>query len=57
MSKRVPLQARRSKRLLGLDPGEARIGVAVSDELGLFAHARPAIGGRHRATAPLWTFG
>ena len=30
-------------RLLGLDPGGRRTGVALSDELGLFAHARPAI--------------
>jgi len=27
------------KRALGIDLGEARIGVAVSDELGMFAHA------------------
>lgn len=31
------------RRLLGLDPGERRTGVAVSDELGLYAHPRPAI--------------
>jgi putative Holliday junction resolvase len=30
-------------RLLSLDPGEARIGVAISDDLGLFAHPRAAI--------------
>ena len=30
-------------RLLGLDPGERRTGVALSDDLGLFAHPRPAI--------------
>lgn len=36
-------------RLLALDPGEARIGVAVSDSLGLYAHPRPAI--RTRALA------
>ena len=30
-------------RLLSLDPGEARIGVAVSDDLGLYAHPRAAI--------------
>jgi len=33
----------RPRRLLGLDPGQRRIGVALSDELGLFAHPRPAI--------------
>jgi putative Holliday junction resolvase len=32
-------------RLLGLDPGERRTGVALSDELGLLAHPRPAIAG------------
>jgi len=31
------------RRLLALDPGDRRTGVAVSDELGLFAHPRPAI--------------
>lgn len=31
------------RRLLGLDPGTRRTGVAIADELGLFAHARPAI--------------
>lgn len=30
-------------RLLALDPGEARIGIAISDALGLYAHPRPAI--------------
>ncbi len=38
-------------RLLALDPGEARIGVAVSDALGLYAHPRPAIRTRSRAEA------
>lgn len=38
-------------RILALDPGEARIGVAVSDELGMLAHPRPAIPGRDRAAA------
>lgn len=36
-------------RLLALDPGERRVGVAVSDELGLFAHPRAAIVGRAEA--------
>ncbi len=35
-------------RLLALDPGERRTGVAVSDELGLYAHARPALIARTR---------
>lgn len=30
-------------RLLALDPGEARIGVAISDALGFYAHPRSAI--------------
>lgn len=37
------LPPRYPRRLLCLDPGEKRTGVAMSDELGLFAHARPAI--------------
>ena len=32
-------------RLLAVDPGSRRIGIAVSDELGMFAHARPALAG------------
>lgn len=38
--------------MLALDPGGKRTGVALSDELGLYAHARPAIlGGSAAATA------
>lgn len=33
-------------RILALDRGEARVGVAVSDELGLLAHPRPPLDGR-----------
>lgn len=36
-------------RLLALDLGESRVGVALSDELGLFAHPRPAIHVRSEA--------
>ena len=36
-------------RLLALDPGGRRTGVALSDELGLFAHPRPALTARSRA--------
>lgn len=36
-------QALHHRRLLALDPGSRRTGVALSDELGMFAHARPAI--------------
>jgi len=35
----------RPARLLGLDPGERRTGVALSDDLGMFAHPRAAITG------------
>lgn len=38
-------------RLLALDIGERRIGVAVSDDLGLFAHPRPALHIRSDAEA------
>jgi putative Holliday junction resolvase len=38
-----PQQPQRPHRLLALDAGERRIGVAISDELGLYAHVRPAI--------------
>jgi putative holliday junction resolvase len=33
----------RPRPLLGVDPGERRVGIALSDELGLFAHPRPAL--------------
>lgn len=36
-------QPPRPRRLLALDAGERRVGVALSDELGLFAHPRPAL--------------
>lgn len=36
-------------RLMALDFGSRRTGVAVSDELGLYAHPRPAIKGGTRA--------
>lgn len=36
-------QPGRQRRILALDPGGRRTGVAMSDELGMFAHARPAI--------------
>ncbi|MCA9823707.1 MAG: Holliday junction resolvase RuvX [Dehalococcoidia bacterium] len=44
-----PLLPPLPRRLLALDLGERRSGVAVSDELGLFAHARPAIHARDSA--------
>jgi len=33
-------------RILALDRGEVRVGVAVSDELGMMAHPRPFLDGR-----------
>jgi putative Holliday junction resolvase len=36
----VAAPPRRSRRTCALDPGKARIGVAVDDELGLMAHPR-----------------
>ena len=38
-------------RVAALDYGKARIGVAVSDELGLLAHPRPPIAARDRRAA------
>src|SRR5262245_43204453 len=38
-------------RLLALDPGAARIGVAVRDELALYAHPRPAVNARPAGNA------
>jgi putative Holliday junction resolvase len=35
-------------RAAAIDLGKARVGVAVADELGLFAHPRPLIDGRDR---------
>jgi putative Holliday junction resolvase len=42
-------QLRIRRRILGLDLGEARIGVAVSDELGLLAHPVETIPANARA--------
>lgn len=39
------------RRILALDPGEARIGVALSDELGMLAHPRSAIPARDQRHA------
>ncbi len=39
------------RRLLAVDPGRRRTGVALSDELGLYAHPRPAIVTRSMAEA------
>ncbi len=37
-------------RVAALDLGKVRVGVAVSDEHGMFAHPRPALAGRDRKT-------
>lgn len=34
------------RRVLALDRGEVRVGVAISDELGMLAHPRPHLDGR-----------
>lgn len=39
----APLSPPSPPRLLGLDFGGRRTGVAISDELGVYAHPRPAI--------------
>lgn len=39
---------RKSARVLAIDYGKVRAGVAVSDELGLYAHARPALDATNR---------
>ncbi|MBW2527718.1 MAG: Holliday junction resolvase RuvX [Deltaproteobacteria bacterium] len=38
----------RQGRVAAIDLGKARVGVAVSDELGLCAHERPTLDGRNR---------
>ncbi len=48
MPQPVPHPSRPGHRLLALDPGERRTGVAISDELGLYAHPRPALVTRSR---------
>lgn len=35
-------------RVAAIDLGKARVGVALSDELGLYAHPRPPLDGRNR---------
>lgn len=35
-------------RVCALDLGKARVGVAVTDDLGLYAHPRPPLDGRNR---------
>ena len=41
----------RPRRVLAIDHGSARVGLALSDELGMFAHPRPAIRGAGDAGA------
>jgi putative Holliday junction resolvase len=40
--------AKRKPRVAAIDLGKARVGVAVSDELGLMAHTRPNLDGKSR---------
>lgn len=42
-------QTQTARRFLAVDPGSRRVGIAVSDELGMFAHARPALAGGDNA--------
>jgi putative pre-16S rRNA nuclease len=37
-----------SSRVAAIDFGKARVGIAVSDELGAMAHPRPALNGKNR---------
>lgn len=39
------------RRMMGVDFGRSRIGLAISDELGMLAHALETIPGRHLETA------
>lgn len=39
---------RAAPRVAAIDLGKARVGIAVADELGLLAHARPPLDGRSR---------
>lgn len=36
------------KKVAALDFGKARVGLAVADDLGMYAHARPPLDGRNR---------
>jgi putative Holliday junction resolvase len=38
----------RQPRAAAIDLGKARVGIAVADELGLYAHPRPALDGKNR---------
>jgi len=42
----VTARQRRTGRTCGLDPGKARVGVAIDDELGLLAHPRGVLDAR-----------
>jgi putative Holliday junction resolvase len=43
---RVTARQRRTGRTCALDPGRARVGVAIEDDLGLLAHPRGALDAR-----------
>lgn len=44
----VAAMAKRAMRVAAIDLGKARVGLAVADELGMMAHARPPLDGKSR---------
>lgn len=40
--------AKRAPRVAAIDLGKARVGIAIADELGMMAHARPPLDGKSR---------
>jgi putative Holliday junction resolvase len=44
----IAMTKRGVPRVMALDLGKARVGVAVADELGMMAHARPFLDGKSR---------
>lgn len=43
-----PMAKRRPLRVAAIDLGKARVGLAVTDELGMMAHVRPNLDGKSR---------
>jgi len=46
--RRVTVKMSSRRRVCGIDFGKVRVGVALSDELGMMAHPRPALDGTSR---------